>query len=60
MKQGPSSCTAGMDTVFAAVCLGGGPGVDAGTWNRTHHRTLQVWIPCLLLCVLEEATARVR
>ena len=56
----PSSYTAGMDTVFATVCPGGSSDLGTGIWSRDYHRALQVWIRCLLLCVLEEATARVR
>ena len=60
MEQDPSSYTAGMDTVFATVCPGGSSDLGTGILSRDHHRALQVWIRCLLLCVLEEATARVR
>ena len=59
MEEDPSSCTAGMDIVFTLVCPEGGPGPGEGTWRRTHHRALQVWMPCLLLCVLKEDQGRV-
>ena len=58
MEQDPSPYTAGMDTVFATVCPGGSSDLGTGIWSRDHHRALQVWIRCLLLCVLEVATAR--
>ena len=41
-------------------CPGGSSNLGTGIWSRDHHRALQVWIRGLLLCVLEEATARVR
>ena len=60
MEEDPSSCTAGMDAVFALVCPEGGPGPGKWTWRRTHHREQQVWVPCLLLCVLKEDQGRVK
>ena len=60
MEEDPSSYTAGMDTVFATVCPGGSSDLGMGIWSRDHHRALQLWIPCLLLCVLEEAMSWVR
>ena len=61
MEGGPSSCTAGMDIWVALRCPGEAQAwLQAGTWRRTHHHALQVWISGLLLCVLEEALACVR